>query len=1487
MLHRSTALVALCLLLLAADVWGLRFYVDPATGDDRRSVGAALNPDTPFRTITRALQIAHLVPEGRPHVIEIPSGTYSPSTGETFPLVISQADIFLEVTEERETTFNAEGKSNFFHITAPESEFLITRFRFQNGIADKGGVAFCQSCSLRVTNNRFFNNRASSGGQIIYVEDGRLRFYNNEIVGDSDQVPAVPMVEVHNSIADTTQRDEIRNNTFFNNAVPAIRSSSDRVDINSNIFSEQGSPAIVDESTVDDPLIRFNIFWGPDILFISDTADTIKIARTVIDTLTLEEAGVKVPAFVRDIPDTLITLGETYDYFMEVGSLRAFFIFTPLTLPTGISADEVATLGRITWTPTEADLGQNLVQVRIKHPAGLLDTLEFPIHVFTADTFPDTVDPGPNIRLTFVPDTTGALEALNSLVPAFSTAESAGANLVVDPDFVGVEVNNFIPDIGSPAVDSGDSTIALRDLVARRGRNDRGSKGGPGNPGLPASGGFAELPIAFLPDTIAVEGQPYTYDATLVDTGERIAFVNLIQGPPTMAAAFGKVPPITWVPTLADTGSFLIGVQVTTPNSSGRQFYDLRVKPANEPPVVTSTPDTTALEDAPYSYLIEAQDPNEDAVTIALESGPSGLSVSASGLVEWTPAQEDVGSVLVEIRLEDAKGAATIHRYTLQVLNVNDPPVFTSLPPAGPLSEDIPFDHLFTAADPDPDEALVFSRIAGPADVMVDSSGTMRWTPGQADVGIAEITVEVRDGDGVAATQAFSLEVLAVNDPPLIISSPDTVAFEDSLYRYVIEAVDEEGEEVSFTLDAGATGLSFASTGVLEWVPAPADTGLHAVSVTALDPAGLTDVQSFVIDVQPVNDSPVILSRDPADSLVAANPGTPVILSVVAEDEDDEVISVRWLVNGEPQSSAAGLFFAHTPAIDAVDTVTVELSDGSQTTTTFWVLDARLIPRISVITDQIEFGDVALGSTARFQLQVTNVGRGDLAIDSVKVADLQFSAIFTAISIAEADSAILELRFTPTRRGVSEDTISFITNDPDRHRLQIPVKGSGEITTRLTLDLDPAAGSQGQLSASVRPNDDVGVAVYALEALELTDYGLELSFDVEVLSFAGFDVAGPEEENLLGAAGNTLSPSALVTGGMVRIDVATESGGEDVTGGGLLGVVRFEIAPETVKTNTEIRLDLGVLQSAGVAAADTLLPGVAVALEIQLLTGDFNFDEKVDITDFFLFADHFDSSDPLYDLNGNNLVDLADFFIFADHFGDSLGKLVGRVTSAGSTELSMTATGGGTAQQLEIRVSQLAGELIRGLALQLAFDPSILRMRSFEGSPQRFPLRVWLPGNGGEATLLAGGGRADLAAGEGADLGIILFDRLSPDGGVVRITGAVQTQGRAESLVKTSQSMRFAALPADFHLYPAYPNPFNPTANLRFFLPQSGRVSLRVFDLTGRVVRTLVEESATRGFRTVVWNGRDQNGLPVASGLYLVELRAADFHQMRKLMLLK
>ena len=71
----------------------------------------------------QALRIAHLISDKRPHVIQLTPGTYSPSVGESFPLQISQSDIYVQV--DGQATFDGEGKSNFFHITSPPSEFLI------------------------------------------------------------------------------------------------------------------------------------------------------------------------------------------------------------------------------------------------------------------------------------------------------------------------------------------------------------------------------------------------------------------------------------------------------------------------------------------------------------------------------------------------------------------------------------------------------------------------------------------------------------------------------------------------------------------------------------------------------------------------------------------------------------------------------------------------------------------------------------------------------------------------------------------------------------------------------------------------------------------------------------------------------------------------------------------------------------------------------------------------------------------------------------------------------------------------------------------------------------------------------------------------------------------------------------------------------------------------------------------------------------------
>ncbi|HPU85958.1 MAG TPA: FlgD immunoglobulin-like domain containing protein [Candidatus Latescibacteria bacterium] len=80
--------------------------------------------------------------------------------------------------------------------------------------------------------------------------------------------------------------------------------------------------------------------------------------------------------------------------------------------------------------------------------------------------------------------------------------------------------------------------------------------------------------------------------------------------------------------------------------------------------------------------------------------------------------------------------------------------------------------------------------------------------------------------------------------------------------------------------------------------------------------------------------------------------------------------------------------------------------------------------------------------------------------------------------------------------------------------------------------------------------------------------------------------------------------------------------------------------------------------------------------------------------------------------------------------------------------------------------------------------------------------------------------------------------------------------------------------PPRFALHANAPNPFNPATTIRFDLPADGFVTLAVYDISGRLVRTLAEGNTGAGVHGVVWDGRDGNGRDVASGVYLVRLAA-------------
>ena len=93
--------------------------------------------------------------------------------------------------------------------------------------------------------------------------------------------------------------------------------------------------------------------------------------------------------------------------------------------------------------------------------------------------------------------------------------------------------------------------------------------------------------------------------------------------------------------------------------------------------------------------------------------------------------------------------------------------------------------------------------------------------------------------------------------------------------------------------------------------------------------------------------------------------------------------------------------------------------------------------------------------------------------------------------------------------------------------------------------------------------------------------------------------------------------------------------------------------------------------------------------------------------------------------------------------------------------------------------------------------------------------------------------------------------------------------------------------PKRIQLHQNYPNPFNPTTTIRYNLLQNSLVNITIYDMMGRVVKTLVNGSQTAGFKSIQWNATNDRNEPVSAGLYLYTIQASDFRQTKKMVLLK
>lgn len=378
-----------------------------------------------------------------------------------------------------------------------------------------------------------------------------------------------------------------------------------------------------------------------------------------------------------------------------------------------------------------------------------------------------------------------------------------------------------------------------------------------------------------------------------------------ISGGTNSTSASGASKSITYTPTANYFGSDSFVVQVSDGSGgSGQSVFmtvNVTISAINDAPVIGSIPSTSGTEAVLYSYAASVNDPddanNGTALTWSLDTAPAGMTVSSTGLVQWTPPN-GVTTADVTLRVADGgeNGAvADTQSWTISLDAVNDPPVITSTAPTG-ATEDTQYSYQVQVTDPDDTNNganLTFQLGNEPAGMVVSSTGLITWTPLEGVLSSGAVTVTVNDGGENGAgpdSEIFTVTVTAVNDAPQISSSAVTTATEDTLYQYAVGVTDPDdannGTALLWSLQNAPAGMSISSTGTISWTPTEGVLTSGSVTVRVQDGGengALPATQNFTVTVTPVNDPVTITSAAP----LTATEDVQYSYQILVSDPDD------------------------------------------------------------------------------------------------------------------------------------------------------------------------------------------------------------------------------------------------------------------------------------------------------------------------------------------------------------------------------------------------------------------------------------------------------------------------------------------------------------------------------------------------------------------------------------------------------------------------
>mgnify|MGYP000188589535 CR=1 FL=1 len=954
-------------------------------------------------------------------------------------------------------------------------------------------------------------------------------------------------------------------------------------------------------------------------------------------------------------------------------------------------------------------------------------------------------------------------------------------------------------------------------------------------------------------DDVILEVIPYDDDSgaeltVSVTTNNSVLFPDgSITFDPAEPVSSGETVTVMLNPAIDANGEALVTVNVSDGSETITQQVTVTVTAVNDAPVMVALDDQTTLEDQPIEIALNATDIDNETSDLSFDASTGNTDIVTVSVTDnvltLTPVENATGETEIEVWASDGEAESGHITFTLTVEDVNDAPTMSEIVAPGAVAEDgddvilavIPYDDDSGAeltVSVTTNNAVLFpdgSITLDPAEPV--SSGetvTVTLTPAVDANGEALVTVNVNDGSETI-TQQVTVTVNAVNDAPVMVALEDQTTLEDQPIEIALSATDIDNETSDLSFDASTENTDIVTVSVtgnvLTLMPVEDATGPAEIEVWASDGEAESGHITFTLTVAPVNDAPVM------DAIAAqtTNEETPLMIMVSSSDID----------------TGTGDGDENTPTYSAVssspDDVAVSINDDQLTMEP--ALDFHGDVTISVtVTD-----DGGLSDTTDFVLTVTPVNDAPV-MDAIEAqTTLEDQPISMALNATDIDNETSDLSFDASTGNTDIVTVSVTGN----LLTLTPVENAtGPAVVEVWASDGDAESGHITFTLTVAPVNDAPIATDAVINPSIPTINDDL-----VLSYDYFDLEGDDESGTIitwfkdGVEQLEFSDQLTIPASATACDEewyteVTPSDGE------LFG--------QPVNSNT-------------VTICDNTPPQWS-EIDDQHINEDSG-ENTIDISGFITDNEQAPSQMTFQVINNSDPDHLGTAF---DGYNLLITPLVLDYHSTESIILTLQADDGFdegvVTQTVNVFIDPVNDAPVAGFSWS-AEDLTVTFTNTSADADGDALTHSWDFGDGGTST-------EESPTHTYADEGTYTVSLTASDGDLSDT--AVDNAVNAELSIGHE-----TMIPGLFALHQNYPNPFNPITSLRYGLPEQALVTLTIYDLMGRKVTQLVSTTQEAGYQSVRWDATDSFGKPVSAGVYLYQIRAGDFVQTRKMVLLK